>query len=263
MRVSGRRVLVTGASRGIGAEVARAFAAAGAKVALVARSEGALKELAGELDGEAFPTDLADSEQVVGLIDRVEAEAGPVDVLVNNAGLENVGYFPDQSPAEIDAIYRLNLLAPVQLCRQIVPRMIERGRGHIVNVSSSADMITGPGIVTYASTKAGLTQFTAGLRMELKGLPVKTTRVQVGTVPTDMLERLHTYAPMDRGLRRLYRLQIVADVSKEKLAEAIVHAVERERRHVRMPARNVPMSLMTEAPRRLIELALIGVKARD
>ena len=263
MRVSGRRVLITGASRGIGAELARAFAAAGARVALVARSEGPLKELAGELDGEAFPADLLDAEQVVGLIGRVEAEAGPVDVLVNNAGLENVGYFPAQSPADIDAIYRVNLLAPVQLCRQVVPRMIERGRGHIVNVSSSADMITGPGLVTYASTKAGLTQFSAGLRMELKGLPVKTTRVQVGTVPTDMLDRLHTYGPMDRGLRRLYRLQIVADVPTEKLAAAIVQAVERERRHVRLPARNVPMSLMTEAPRRLIELALIGVRARD
>ena len=74
--------------------MARAFAAAGAKVALVARSEGPLKELAGELDGEAFPADLTDAEQVAGLIERVEAEAGPVDVLVNNAGSEAVGWFP-------------------------------------------------------------------------------------------------------------------------------------------------------------------------
>jgi short-subunit dehydrogenase len=263
MDVHGRRVLITGASRGIGEAMARAFAAAGARVALVARTERAIKELAHDLDGEAFPADLTDSDQVGRLIERVESEAGPVDVLVNNAGNENVGYFPAQSPAEIDATYRLNLLAPVHLCRQVVPRMIERGGGHIVNISSSADMITGPGLVTYASTKAGLTQFTAGLRMELKGLPVKLTRVQVGTVPTDMLDRLFTYAPMDRALRRLYRLQIVADVRKETLAAAVLGAVARERRHVRLPKRNVPLSLMTEAPRRVIELALTGVKARD
>ncbi|MBV8693819.1 MAG: SDR family NAD(P)-dependent oxidoreductase, partial [Actinobacteria bacterium] len=83
MDVNGRRVLVTGASRGIGEAIARSFARAGARVALVARSEGPLKELAAETGGTSFPTDLSDTAAVAGLIDRVEADGGPIDILVN------------------------------------------------------------------------------------------------------------------------------------------------------------------------------------
>ena len=263
MRVSGCRVLITGASRGIGAELARAFAGAGARVALVARSEGALKELAGDLDGEAFPADLTDAEQVAGLIERVEAEAGPVDVLVNNAGSEAVGWFPALDPATIDATYKLNLLAPAQLCRQAIPRMLERGGGHIVNVSSMADVVAGPGLATYSSTKAGLTHLTAGLRADLRGLPVKTTVVEVGMVPTDMADRLYTYEPTGKGLRRLYRMRLLIDVAKELVAEATVDAVERERRFVRLPRRNVPLHVLAEAPRRVLELSLTGLRHQD
>src|SRR5437764_14692949 len=88
MELRGKRVLVTGASRGIGQALAERFAAVGAQVALVARSEGAIKELADRLGGTAHPTDLGDRDQVTGLIDRVEADGGPVDVLVNNAGVD-------------------------------------------------------------------------------------------------------------------------------------------------------------------------------
>ena len=263
MRVGGRRVLITGASRGIGEALARAFAGAGAKVALVARSESALKELAEELDGEAFPADLTDSEQVGRLLERVETEAGPVDVLVNNAGLEAVGWFPALDPATIDATYKLNLLAPAQLCRQAIPRMLERGGGHIVNVSSMADIVAGPGLATYSSTKAGLTHLTAGLRADLRGLPVKTTVVEVGTVPTDMVDRLYTYGPTARGLRRLYRMRLLVEVAKDRLAEATVAAVEHDRRFVRLPWRNVPLHMLAEAPRRTLELSLTGLRHQD
>ena len=263
MDVQGRRVLVTGASRGIGESLARAFAGAGARVALVARSERAIKELADEIDGEAFPADLTDQDQLGRLIERVEGEAGPVDVLINNAGNELCGYFPSQSPTEIDAAVRLNLLAPIQLTRQVVPRMIERGSGHIVQISSVADMVTGSGLTVYGATKAGLTHFTNGLRHELKGLNVRTTVIEVGTVPGEMVDRLYEYAPMKRIVRRLNRLQLVVDVPVEKLAPAVLDGVRRDRRFVQLPKRNVPLHLLAHAPQFIYERALMGVRTRD
>src|SRR5215212_6748677 len=99
MNLQGKRVVVTGASRGIGREIAKQCARAGARVALVARNEQAIKELAAELGGTAHPCDLADLEQVRGLLARIEADGGPVDVLVNNAGIDHSIAF-DESTAE-------------------------------------------------------------------------------------------------------------------------------------------------------------------
>src|SRR6266566_349809 len=99
MELAGKRVLITGASRGIGQALAERFTAAGARVALVARSEGPLKELADRLGGTAHPCDLCDPVELSGLIERVEADGGPIDVLVNNAGVDNVGFFTHVSNA--------------------------------------------------------------------------------------------------------------------------------------------------------------------
>src|SRR5437660_1369684 len=132
MELAGRRVLITGASRGIGQALAERFAAAGARVALVARSEGPLKELADRLGGTAHPADLSDPEQLTSLVERVEGDGGPIDVLVNNAGVDNVGFFTHVSSDDVEGLYRLNVIAPVELCRQVVPRMLDRGRGHVV-----------------------------------------------------------------------------------------------------------------------------------
>src|SRR3982750_1556651 len=97
MDLAGKRVLITGASRGIGRAIAERFAGTGARVAVVARSEGPLKELADRLGGTAHPADLSDPEQLTGFIERVEADGGPVDVLVNNAGIDKAGSFPKAS----------------------------------------------------------------------------------------------------------------------------------------------------------------------
>src|ERR1700691_5541261 len=98
MQLQGKRVLITGASRGIGEALAHRFAGAGAKVALVARSQNALRSVAAELGGSAHPADLSDPTEVATLIQRVEDEAGPIDVLVNNAGLDVVGGFCEAPP---------------------------------------------------------------------------------------------------------------------------------------------------------------------
>src|ERR1700722_16557801 len=169
MELQGKRVLITGASRGIGESLARAFTTAGARVALVARSRDSLEPLATALDGTVHPTDLSDPTQVAVLIQRVEDEAGPVDVLINNAGIESTASFADAPDDELRRVTQVNYLAPAELCRQAIPRMLRRGGGHIVNVSSLAGLSVFPGLTTYSASKAALSHFTAGLRADLRG----------------------------------------------------------------------------------------------
>jgi len=123
MELGGKRVLITGASRGIGESLARAFAGAGATVALVARTHDALQTLAAELGGTAHTADLSDSAQVSTLVKRVEDEVGPVDVLVNNAGIENSSTgFTDAPDEDLRTVTEVNYLAPAELCRRVIPR---------------------------------------------------------------------------------------------------------------------------------------------
>src|SRR4051812_36179332 len=156
MELHGKRVLITGASRGIGEALARAFAADGATVALVARSAGAIEKLAADLGGTAHPADLGDPAQVATLIERVEHESGPIDVLVNNAGVDITKSIVDFTHDDVAQILQINLATPIDLSRQVIPGMLVRGRGHIVNISSLAACGVYPGVVAYSATKAGL-----------------------------------------------------------------------------------------------------------
>ena len=145
MQLRGSRVLVTGGSRGIGAALARGLRDRGARPALVARPSADLTAVAAEVGADAYPCDLSSLTAIPDLIERVEAD-GPVDVLINNAGVSHVGWFLDRTTDEIDQVLTVNLLAPVHLCRALLPRMLERGRGHVVNISSMAGVIAPPGL---------------------------------------------------------------------------------------------------------------------
>lgn len=260
MLLNGKRVLITGASRGIGEQLAIEFAGEGARVALVARSEGPLKELAARLGGTAHPADLSDPEHVDGLIRRIEGDGGPIDVLVNNAALDYTGPFVDMTPADIATQIQVNLTAPVELSRQAIDAMLRRAGGHIVNVSSMAGTNACPGVVTYSATKAGLSHFTALLRAELKGKPIRTTLVELGPVATDMIENLYNYPPSDRAITRFRRLGLIKEVTADHVARNVVAAVKAGRRHVRMPKRAALYPALVEAPRRLTEVLLTGVR---
>jgi short-subunit dehydrogenase len=261
MELEGRGVLITGASRGIGCGLAEAFAAAGARVALAARSEGKVRELAERLGGTAHPVDLADPLAVRGFVARVEETAGPVDVLVNNAGLSHIDHFLEHDARTIDEIFHVNLLAPVQLCREIVPRMLERGRGHVVNVSSLAAVMTPPGLVHYGASKAGLGHYTAGLRFELRGLPIATTLVELGSVATELDDQTRAYGPMRRFLERQGGSAGKGEdrLTVETVADAVVKAVMSERPHVRLPRSLAPLAMLAEAPRRISALVFRSV----
>ena len=184
MDLAGARIVVTGASRGIGAQLATALASRGARVVLVARSRDAIARRAEELGGEAFPADLGDAATIEPLVRAIEAD-GPIDVLVNNAGVDLTGPFTELDPERIRALLAVNLVAPMLLCRQVLPAMIGRGRGHIMNVSSLAGTNALPGLAPYSASKAGLSHFTAGLRAECKGTGITTTLAEIGPVESD------------------------------------------------------------------------------
>ncbi len=261
MDLTGKRVLITGASRGIGEQMAIEFAGAGARVALVARSESATKELAARLGGTAHTADLSDADQTAGLIARVESDGGPLDVLVNNAADEQAGPFLDLDPATLAAQIHLNLVAPMELARQVIPGMLARGGGHIVNVSSLGGTNAVPGVASYSASKAGLSHFTAALRAEFKGKPIKTTLVELGPVSTAMMQNLYDYPPSDRAVARLRHIGLIKEVTPDHVARNIRSAVQHDRRHVRMPKRGAIYPLLVEAPRRLTEFLLTGVRA--
>ena len=258
MELSGKRVLVTGASRGIGEALAVAFAGAGARVALVARSEAQIEELAQRLGGTAHRADLADPAQVRGLVARVEADGGPIDVLVNNAGFEEAGDFATQSAEAIDAMIGVNLTAAVHLTRQVVPGMLERGAGHIVNISSMGAASVFPGLAVYSATKAALSHFTAGLRADFRARPIRTTLVELGATTTDMLVGVKSYGPTRAAFDRTYGWRMFVDTPPERVAEVVVAAVKKDRRHVRLPTRAALFPVIAELPRRLTELLMTG-----
>ncbi|HYD11055.1 MAG TPA: SDR family NAD(P)-dependent oxidoreductase [Acidimicrobiales bacterium] len=262
MDLRGKRVLVTGASRGIGLRLAERFVERGASVALVARNEVLLKEVASRIGGTVHPTNLSNPDEVRGLVSRVEAEGGPIDVLVNNAGLDNVGPLERASEEQVAELMRVNLLAPMELCRQVVPGMVSRGAGHIVNISSMASSAMYPGGTAYGASKAGLSHFTEILRWEMKGTKVGLTLVELGPIPTDMLDHVKSYRPTEAGFARGYKLQLIVDVPAEAVARETVEAVEKNKRAVRLPRRAVLFPMLRAAPQRMVRLLTAGIPNR-
>ena len=173
MELAGRTALLTGATGGLGRAIAEALAAKGAKVALSARKADALEALAAELPGdghEVLPADLA----VPGTAEKLALEAGPVDILVANAGLPGAGWLSDFTPEQVTRGLRVNLEAPMLMAQALFPAMIERGSGHLVFVASLAGKAASPRSSIYNATKFGLRGFALGLRADLdpKGIGV-------------------------------------------------------------------------------------------
>ena len=263
MKLSGAHVLVTGASRGIGALVAAGAAQRGATVTHVARSADALAERATAAGGHALPCDLADPDQRAGLVERAEQGAGrPLDVLVSCAGVDEAAGMLEVTAEQLRQLYEVNLVAPAELVRQALPGMVARRRGHLVTVSSGFSTVTGPGLTPYASSKAGLSHFHAGVRLELRGTGIGTTLVEPGPVATDMYGRIEAHGLSAAAVNRLVRLQLTRVVPAQDVARRILDAVEHGREHVVPPLRMTPVLAFTWLPRRVADLVLTGVPRR-
>ena len=227
--LEGRMALVTGASQGIGVYIARALAAEGMNLILAARSSAKLESVAEDLRATGcrvlcIRTDLGDRSSLEALAERAEQEGDGVDLLVNNAGAEHWSAF-DQLPVEaIDRLIEINLNAPMVLSRLLLPKMIQRGRGHIVNISS----VAGLGGVAYAepycATKHGLVGFTRSFRATAlsEGYPVSCSVICPGLVAD---------AGMYDDIRRELDLNappLLGTSPPEKVARAVVRAVKRD-----------------------------------
>src|SRR4051812_22337690 len=247
MKLAGRRVLVTGGSRGIGAALARGITERGGSVAVVARASSDLDDVAEAIGATAYPCDLSDLAAIPRLVEEVESD-GAVDVLVNNAGVSNVGWFLDRTVGELDQVLTVNLLAPMHLCRALLPLMVDRGRGHVVNISSMAGVIAPPGLAAYGASKAGLAHFTAGLRADLRDTPLRFTTVHLGSVSTDMDEEARSYGPM----RELAAKSGGRDITAMPVfVAAVLDAIENDRDEVRVPAVMAPLAMAAELPRKV------------
>ncbi len=181
-----RAALVTGASSGIGAEIARNLAGRGHQVILVARSEAKLAALAAELGAQAhvLPADLSDRASRAALLDRVAALGLAVDVLVNNAGLSTMGPVHRSDPeAELNMV-EVDVAAVVDLTSRFLPAMVERGAGGVLNVASTAAFQPLPGQAGYGAGKAFVLSYTQSLSGELKGTGVTATVLCPGPVAT-------------------------------------------------------------------------------
>ncbi len=225
MRLAGAVALVTGGSSGIGAATARALAAAGARPLIAGRDPGRLRAVARETGGIALLADLADPQGPDRLAAAALDAAGHVDLLVSNAGVGWAGPIEDLPAAKAAELITVNLTAPIQLTRLLVPGMIKRGSGRIVFVSSIAGTTGVRGEAAYSAAKGGLGFFAESLAYELDGRGVGVSLVVPGVVDTPFFEQ--------RG--RPYDRKRPAPIPSERAARAIIDAAERDRAVVFVP----------------------------
>jgi len=220
VQLSGARALVTGATGGIGGAIARGLHARGATVILTGRREEVLEEIRSSLGDrvEIVAADLADPDAPA----RLAEAAGAVDVLVANAALPASGRVEDFSPEEIDRSLAVNLRAPVQLTRALLLGMLDRGRGHVVFVSSLSGKVASPRSGLYSATKFGLRGFASGLREDVEPLGIGVT-----VVFPSFISDAGFFAESGAKLPRW-----VGTRTPEQVADAVVRGVERERAEV-------------------------------
>jgi short-subunit dehydrogenase len=219
--IRGSHAIVTGASRGIGTFIAKTLAAQGVNLTLAARDAAKLEETrrACEALGVraiAVPTDVTSREDLRKLVETAQRELGPIDILVNNAGIEITKSLQDTSFEEVDAVIRTNLSAPIWLIKMVLPLMVERRRGAIVNVSSLAGKSCAPYDAIYSATKAGLVALGLSVDLELDG-----TGVTLGTVCPGFVSDIGMWA--NAGLKAPWMLK---EVSPQKCANAVLKVIK-------------------------------------
>jgi len=186
LSIAGKVALITGASSGIGAEIARVFAEAGATVVATGRSRERLDALAANTECRIVPADIATSEGCLSLVAEVLGLHPRVDILVNSAGVALVGSVLDYGVEEWDRTMAINLRAPFLLARGFAPAMIEAGKGKIINISSQTGVIALPDHAAYASSKGGLNALTKSLMTELAPHNIQVNAICPTVVMTEM-----------------------------------------------------------------------------
>ncbi len=262
MELRGSNALVTGAAGGLGRYILRSLAREGANLALTDLPGEALDSRVEEIAAvaprvESVPADLAKQKERRALIQAAEEAIGPIDVLVNNAGLEFVGPFSKATLAEIDLITKVNLLSVMELSRIALDGMLERRRGHIVNIASLAGKIPGIYLHTYNATKHGVVGFTHSIRHELMGTGVSATAICPGFISREgMYGRVEAEVKMPPNP--------LGTAPPEKVGDAVVRAVLKDRAEIIVngrPGARALVAVSAVAPRAMIEAAeRLGVR---
>jgi short-subunit dehydrogenase len=218
MEISGARVLLTGASGGIGQAIARGLRARGAQLVLTGRRIDVLEPLAAELGGTALAVDLSDADAVRGLPDS----AGQIDVLVANAALPATGRLDTFTENQVERAIDVNLLVPIELTRALAPAMVERGRGHIVFISSLSGKSAAAGSSLYNATKFGLRGFSLAMRDEFHGTGVGVSSISPGFIrDAGMFADSGITLPPGVGTK-----------SPEDVAAAVIDAITKDRAEI-------------------------------
>ncbi len=223
--LAGRVVLVTGSSRGIGAEIAVKAASEGATVAVHYRqaADGAARTLERIRDlgveGESFAADLGDGAEAERLVEAVIERFGRVDALVNNAGQTLVGPFLDIDPAAWDEVIRTDLTAAFHTCRAVLPSMLERGDGVIVNIASRLGQMGVHETAAYSAAKAGLLGLTRALATEFGPRGIRVNAVAPGVTITDMTADL---VDSDEGRRRMKAMPLGRFGRADEVADSVL-----------------------------------------
>jgi uncharacterized protein len=229
MELRGRIGILTGASRGLGVHIAESLARKGVHLALAARSEQELKETANRISGfggrvATIPCDVGKLKDLETLASRAEEELGPVDLLVNNAGIEKYSEFHRYDLDTIEKILRVNVWAPEVLTRLVIPGMVERHRGHIVNIASVAGKTAVPYNAIYSSSKHALVGFSWSLREEVKPYGIGVSVICPGFVAESGM-----FAHWSQGDKPP---AMSSAVTPEKVAAALITAIERDKAEV-------------------------------
>ncbi|BBY95361.1 short-chain type dehydrogenase/reductase [Mycobacterium gallinarum] len=249
--------VVTGASSGIGADIARELATRGHGVTLVARREDRLRDLAAELSGtvrvEVIGCDVADPDARARLFDEVDSRGLTIDILVNNAGIGTIGAVQNSTVDDEIRQVRVNVEAVIDLSTRAVQQMVPRGRGAILNVGSTAGYHPFPGQAGYAGTKAFVKTYTEGLRGELAGTGVTVATLNPGPVRTKFLEA----AGMDEEKFAAAFPKFLWMPSRE-VAKAGVGALEHDRGEVIAGVQNKLSTVLMQALPRQVLLKLLA-----
>jgi NAD(P)-dependent dehydrogenase (short-subunit alcohol dehydrogenase family) len=246
----GRIVAITGGARGIGRAAAAALAREGARVAIGDIDAAAARAAAEDIGSGtlALELDVTDRASFEAFLDRVEARLGPLDVMINNAGILHLGPFVDEDETSQVRQIDINLHGPITGTKLALRRMRPRGRGHIVNVASSAGKFTAPGIATYTATKHGVVGFTEAVRWEQRGSGIELSIVMPGIVRTEMIA----------GYKAVRGVQ---EVEPEDVAAAIVDALMFPRVEVFVPqAVGRIWRMLNLVPRRVREAVLRAMR---
>lgn len=189
--LTGKKAIITGASKGIGRATAIALAKEGVHLGLIARSETGLNKVTQELKNEGIETAIATADvgsqaEVDAAVKKLTEELGTVDILINNAGISKFGGFLDLEVSEWEKIIQVNLLGAYYMSRAVLPTMIEQKSGDIINISSTAGEKGGPVTSAYSASKAGLLGLTESLAMEARKHDIRVSALTPSTVVTDL-----------------------------------------------------------------------------